>query len=232
MKKINEMTEQEILALSEKDIQDMIKFRMMEEGIKIVDKPQKPELFEIEPADQKVYIIPVLDGYAFVDFEEAQKVAEALQRAKSFRKVEYDWNKLGSNYKYLDKKDRYTYGYPEDFGVNEKYVYSNELYANIVDFAAQNKAMVKQAEADEKAYNDAYAAASDITLGIRNRVTEVREKAERLERLTLKFANDYYPLSDNNEEMAIKFMSKAFFMNEDEQKHILVNYKEMLSETN
>ena len=47
MKKINEMTEQEILALSEVDVQNMIKFRMMEEGIKIVDKPKEPELFEI-----------------------------------------------------------------------------------------------------------------------------------------------------------------------------------------
>ena len=225
MKKINEMTEQEILALSEQDIQNMIKFRMMEEGIKIIDKPKKPELFEIEPADKKVYIIPILNGYAFTDFAEAQKVSEALQNAKSFKKIEYDWNKLGSDYQYLEKKDRYSYSYPNDFGVNEIYVYSNELHANIVDFAAQNKVMTKQVESDMKAYNDAYAAASEITLEIRNRVSEVREKAARLERLTQKFADDYYPLSDNNEDMAIKFMEKAYFLTEDEKKYILENYK-------
>ena len=55
---------------------------MMEEGIKVIDKPKKPELFEIEPADQKVYVIPVLDRYAFTDFAEAQKVADALREAK------------------------------------------------------------------------------------------------------------------------------------------------------
>ena len=225
MKKIGEMTEQEILALSEQDIQKMIKFRMMEEGIKIIDKPKKPELFEIEPADKKVYIIPILSNYAFTDFAEAQKVSEALQNAKSFSKVEYDWSKLGSDYQYLEKRDRYTYQYPNDFGVNEAYVYSNELYANIVDYAAQNKAMAKQAEADMKAYDDAYAAASEITLKIRDRVSEVREKAARLERLTQKFAGDYYPLSDNNEDMAIKFMEKAYSLTEDEKKYILENYK-------
>lgn len=225
MKKINEMTEQEILALSEQDIQNMIKFRMMEEGIKIIDKPKKPELFEIEPADKKVYIIPILNGYAFTDFAEAQKVSEALQNAKSFKKIEYDWNKLGSDYRYLEKKDRYSYSYPNDFGVNEIYVYSNELYANIVDFAAQNKVMTKQVEADMKAYNDAYAAASEITLEIRDKVSEVREKVARLERLTQKFADDYYPLSDNNEDMAIKFMEKAYSLTEDEKKYILENYK-------
>lgn len=230
MKKINEMTEQEILALSEKDIQNMIKFRMMEEGIKVIDKPKKPELFEIEPADQKVYVIPVLNGYAFTDFAEAQKVADALREAKSFRKVDYDWNKLGSDFKYLEKKDRYTYDYAGDFGINEIRVYSNKLYASIVDFAAQNKAMIKQVEKDMKAYDDAYAAASDITLEIRGRVTKVREKYERLERLTHSFANDYYPLSDNNEEMAIKFMSKAFTLTGDEEKYILEHYKDVNNE--
>ena len=228
MKKINEMTEQEILALSEQDIQNMIKFRMMEEGIKIIDKPKKPKLFEIEPADQKVYVIPILNGYAFTDFAEAQKVADALREAKSFRKVDYDWNKLGSNFKYLEKKENYTFNDAGDFSVNETHVYSNKLYASIVDFAAQNKAMNEQVEKDMKSYDDAYVAASDITLEIRGRVTEIREKYERLERLTCSFANDYYPLSDNNEEMAMKFMSKAFTLTGEEEKYILENYKNNL----
>jgi hypothetical protein len=48
MKGFTEMTEQEILALTEEDVQKLIKLRMMEEGIKIMDKPKIPELFEIE----------------------------------------------------------------------------------------------------------------------------------------------------------------------------------------
>lgn len=230
MKKISEMTKQEILALSEQDVQNMIKFRMMEEGIKIIDKPKKPELFEIEPADQKVYVIPVLDGYAFTDFAEAQKVADALREAKSFRKVDYDWNKLGSNFKYLEKKDRYTYNNEGDFSISEISVYSSKLYANIVDFAAQNKAMEKQVEKDMAEYDNAYAAASDITLEIRSRISEVREKHERVERLMHSFANDYYPLSGNNEKMAMKFMSKAFTLTDDEEKYILEHYKDINNE--
>lgn len=59
MKGITEMTEQEILALTEEDVQKMIKLRMMEEGIKIMDKPKIPELFEIEPADIQYFSIPL-----------------------------------------------------------------------------------------------------------------------------------------------------------------------------
>lgn len=90
MKGITEMTEQEILALTEEDVQKLIKLRMMEEGIKIMDKPEVPELFEIEPADLKTFTIPFFEGYAFTDMEEANAVAEALRNAKTLRKVEYD----------------------------------------------------------------------------------------------------------------------------------------------
>ena len=58
MKGFTEMTEQEILALTEEDVQKLIKLRMMEEGIKIMDKPKIPELFEIEPADIQYFSIP------------------------------------------------------------------------------------------------------------------------------------------------------------------------------
>ena len=89
MKGFTEMTEQEILALTEEDVQKLIKLRMMEEGIKIMDKPKIPELFEIEPADIQYFSIPLLDGFAFTDINEATKVAEILKSAKSLRKVDY-----------------------------------------------------------------------------------------------------------------------------------------------
>lgn len=103
MKGFTEMTDQEILALTEEDVQKLIKLRMMEEGIKIMDKPKIPELFEIEPADIQYFSIPLLDGFAFTDINEATKVAEILKSAKSLRKVDYDWNKLGSDYKFLKR---------------------------------------------------------------------------------------------------------------------------------
>lgn len=150
MKGFTEMTEQEILALTEEDVQKLIKLRMMEEGIKIMDKPEVPELFEIEPADLKVFTIPFFEGYAFTDMEEANAVAEALRNAKTLRKVEYDWNKLGSDYKYLVKKDKYNYSIKPDFEVNCGFVYSSELYEKISNFAAQNKVMKEQAAKDQK----------------------------------------------------------------------------------
>lgn len=229
MKKITEMTEQEILALTEEDVQKIIKLRMMEEGIKIMDKPEVPELFEIEPADLKTFTIPFFEGYAFTDMEEANAVAEALRNAKTLRKVEYDWNKLGSDYKHLVKKDKYNYSIKPDFEVNCSFVYSSELYEKISNFAVQNKVMKEQAAKDQKEYDEKIQEASGITTEIRERVSEVRSKYMRLNDLTRRFAIDYFPLSDNNEDMAIKFMTKAYSLTEEEKEYVLSSYKEQLT---
>lgn len=230
MKNINEMTEQEILALTEEDVQKMIKFRMMEEGIKIMDRPRVPELFEVEPADLEIFTIPIFSGFAFTNMEEANAVAKALIKAKTLRKVDYDWQKMGSDYKYLVKQDRYSFYGDSDFSIQTSWAYSNELYNKIVDFAVQNKSMKEQAEKDQKEYENQLQESSGIVSEIRERVKEVNMKYERLESLVWKFATDYYPLSDNNEDMAIKFMSKAYSLTDEEKTYILDNYTNTLQD--
>lgn len=230
MKNINEMTEQEILALTEEDVQKMIKLRMMEEGIKIMDRPRVPELFEIEPADLEIFTIPIFSGFAFTNMEEANAVAKALIKAKTLRKVDYDWQKMGSDYKYLVKQDRYSFYGDSDFSIQTNWVYSNELYNKIIDFAVQNKSMKEQAEKDQKEYENQLQESSGIVSEIRERVKEVNMKYERLESLVWKFATDYYPLSDNNEDMAIKFMSKAYSLTDEEKTYILDNYTNTLQD--
>lgn len=228
MKKINEMTEQEIIALSDEDVQKMIKLRMMEEGIKLLDKPKVPELFEIEPADIQYFSIPLLEGFAFTNLEEATKVAETLKNAKSLRKVDYDWNKLGSEYKYLKKSERYKFNGNSDFDILSGWAYSNELYAKISSFAAQNKVMKEQAEKDLKEYKKQLSESAELIQEITEHVREVRNKYDRLETLSRKFATDYYPLSNNDEDMAMKFMAKAYTLNDEEQSFVRSNYKKYL----
>lgn len=222
------MTEQEIIALSDEDVQKMIKLRMMEEGIKLLDKPKVPELFEIEPADIQYFSIPLLEGFAFTNLEEATKVAETLKNAKSLRKVDYDWNKLGSEYKYLEKSERYKFNGNSDFDILSGWAYSNELYAKISSFAAQNKVMKEQAEKDLKEYEKQLSESAELIQEITGRVREIRNKCDRLETLSRKFATDYYPLSDNDEDMAMKFMARAYTLNDEEQLFVRSNYKKHL----
>lgn len=109
------------------------------------------------------------------------------------------------------------------------WAYSDELYAKISNFAAQNKVMKEQAAKDQKEYDEKMQEASGIISEISGWVKGVKVKYERLNRLTYKFATDYYPLSDHNEDMAMKFMAKAYSFTDEEKEYILQNYKKLLS---
>lgn len=90
--------------------------------------------------------------------------------------------------------------------------------------------MKEQAEKDQKEYEAQLAESAELVQEIAGRVREVRNKYERLETLSYKFAADYYPLSNNDEDMAMKFMAKAYTLDEEEQEFILSNYVKHLTE--
>ena len=86
----------------------------------------------------------------------------------------------------------------------------------------------KRQEKDKKEYEKQLSESAELVQEITERVREVRNKYDRLETLSCKFATDYYPLSDNNEDMAMKFMVKAYSLNDEEQSFVRSNYKKHL----
>lgn len=88
--------------------------------------------------------------------------------------------------------------------------------------------MKEKAEKDNKEYEAQLHESAELIQEITGRVRDVRCKYERLESLSYRFANDYYPLSENNEEMAIKFMAKAYTLNDEEKSFVLENYVKYL----
>lgn len=224
MKKINELTEKEILNLSEEEIQKMIKLRLAEEGIKIMDLPKKPELFEIAKPDTIVYQITALgDNLSFTDVNEANAVLDLLSKSKSLGLVDCDWNKLGSEFNYFEKGKTMRYSDSNGLEIKSLSVYSMKLYAEITDFAVQNKKMQVQVEKEIKEYNEINAECSDIISEIRERVSDVKTKYDRLNNLIFKLKNDYLPLADNNQEIAMNFLKKAYSISDEDEIYIISN---------
>ena len=60
---------------------------------------------------------------------------------------------------------------------------------------------------------------------INEKVSEVREKYWKLESFCRKLKFDYLPLSDENEEIAMKFMDKAYNLTDEQKEYVLANYK-------
>lgn len=225
MKRINEMTEQEILALTDEDIQKMQKLAMAEAGIAIIEKPKVPELFEITPPDMVVSsVYLVRDDIGFFDPVEAVAFVEFLKNAKSLVKVDYDYNNAGSGYKYAkDARTKQRDWETDPLEIKTQNVYSLPLYNSLCDYMVQNRKMQEQAKKDVDEYEKTLASAADITTIIREKWLEVREKYERLNGFCTRFTRDYLPLAENNREVAMKFMQKAFCLTEEEVNYINEN---------
>jgi hypothetical protein len=216
MKKITEMTEPEILALKQEDLEKLVKLAMAEEGIKIVSCPEEPEYRKLPEKDITVYTV---GNYSyFKDIKEAQKIADMLS-TMSFMEYSYNYSDYSNRYYENVEKRVYTIGTEKG--------YSKKVWVNAEDDIRHNKELKDQYETAKKEYDESIKLASSIKSEIFDTYNDVVRKYNRLDKFCRNFKNDYLPLFsqfENNEELAMIAMNKAFNLNADEQEYILKNY--------
>ena len=83
MKKINEMSEQEILALTMDDVTMLAKQALMEENVELVKEPTLPELQKVPKGDVLYYYICLPGDIVFTDMNEAIAVADVLRKCST-----------------------------------------------------------------------------------------------------------------------------------------------------
>ena len=59
---------------------------------------------------------------------------------------------------------------------------------------------------------------------IKDKIYEVQNKYEQLEAYYRLFKNEYLPLADNDTSIAIKFMNKAYSLNDEQKEYIFKEY--------
>lgn len=223
------MTEQEVLSLTDEDIQKMQKLAMAKAGIAIMDEPKVPELFDITPPDLVVSTVYMIgDMVGFTDPVEAVAFVKFLKDAKSLVRVDYDYNKAGSAYKYArDARFKEKEYHTDPLEVKTQTAYSLPLYNELCDYMTQNRAMRDQEKKDRELYENSLRDASGIISEIRDRWVEVCGKYERLNGLCDRFTRDYLPLADNDRTVAMNFMAKAYSLSDEERGYILSNTEQI-----
>lgn len=224
MKRISELTEQEILALVPEEVTLMINLKKAEEGIKLISKPQPPEYFIIAQPDKTVYSCSLFgDTLTFENIEHLNYVLNAIKKTDSKYKLDYDWQRLSSDFKFasieLEKQSN-----KEWFATTSQQVYSLELYNQIADLAMQNKKKKSEYEKELKVYESELKGAKWIEDEINDKINEVRSKYSRLNLLCSKFEFDYLPLSSGNEDIAMNFLNKAYSLSTEDIEYVLANY--------
>lgn len=219
MKKINELTEQEIRNLSCDDIELLIKFRKAEEGVKFITKPEKPEYFEIPGKDLTVYQAKFLgNSLSFNDIEDMNKLITLIKNSKGSFKIDY-----GVDSTYYANPKLYPYSGEWD-EITSQSVYSYKLYQEVKNLILQNKSLEDKYKKELKEYQTSFDDSEWIEKEIRDKVYEVQNKYEQLETYYRLFKNEYLPLADNDTSIAIKFMNKAYSLNDEQKEYIFNEY--------
>lgn len=222
MKDFNKLTNEEVYNLTDADINLYKKLALAENGVKFPVRPERPNSEKIDP-DLTIFTIDGLTdrwhGLCFRKVEDARTFVDLL--LKSASGICYKSSTYGQDC-YLKNGLPATYdGKQPSLNICSEKIYSEEVYSRA-------KKGIEKFNAEKNAYDKAFAEyekelakANEVTAFIDDKVTFVNEDYNRKIRLTRLFVNDYLPVAENNEEMAMKFLKKAYEVSEDDEKYIL-----------
>lgn len=171
MKHIAEMTVQEILALTEEDIDEMAKSRMEEECLPVAYVPEYEKITPIAPPDIRVFTVKALPEHAFTSLADALEVSETLRNARSLRMTRYAG--------ITDSLDRTLLPEPvdsENFRVIPQLAYSAGLYRLMGTISRTNRRIKARNDKKKRAYASYLSALHDMAMDIRRHIRQARRQ--------------------------------------------------------
>ena len=182
MKNIKELTEQEILNLSQEKIDKMIKFRKAEEGIKFIDYPEKPEYYEVPKPNTKAYYCHLLGTkLSFTDMEELNKVLEVINGCKSICSVDSNYDLPEGHKNYMKAKlENASWSSEAPDTITPITVYTHKEYSEIKEKLKENAKNKTEFQSKVKEYDGAINDAQWVRDEIMERVNKVVSKYDKL----------------------------------------------------
>lgn len=222
MKKWQELTTEELANLEDEEIATIRNLILAEAGIPIVVNPPAKPKVEIPKRDLTIYSIKGLNcNIAFTDVKEATEVVEMLKKCKTIGLYKY-----GSKYNYFSKGSELSYnGEHNDITLESQEVFSEELERSIRNKYDDNKQQMENYEVELNNYNKLLARQDEATEAFYTALDEARKIVAYRENLKRQFQDTYLPLADNNSEIAMNFLKKAYTVSEEDEQYILNNSK-------
>jgi GrpB-like predicted nucleotidyltransferase (UPF0157 family) len=204
MTKIDEMTDEQVLALSEEEIADLIKYGMAVAGIPVYAVPVEPHYETVVAPDAKVYEIA---GVSLDDRAAAERIQSAIAKEQA------KFVQLG--YAEGDYTVRYVERSRTTWDVSTRTAYSQETWAKHRDVLKRNAAKKAEYDALKRSWDQAERDARSVRSAVTDRIDEVRERQARREMLTDRYV-EYIGIAGGDKNVAMEFLRRAFDLTDDE----------------
>jgi hypothetical protein len=217
-RKIDEMTHEEIVALTNEDIDRLIKIAMAEAGIPILDEPEMPKAPSLPKEDMQVFTASCLGQLGFLNKDECQEVLDAIVRATSRVRFDHDYS-LGCNKVYP--------GFSTDYSDGEGHADIKAVSGRSLSQLRYVRTSLEDKKKAEKDYTAAVAAhrqANADAADIRREILDIHSRHlaidYRRSYLQKKF-QQYLDLAEGSAEIALRFLAKVETLSEDERAILL-----------
>lgn len=203
IKPFEQLTDKELLELTNEQVDYYIKLKKAENGVRILEEPEIPKYREIPETDVVLYCVA---GRCFLNQEIATEIANKInEHISESYKADYDYYNGGSETKYARLDDSSI----EDVRIER--VYDKKTYDSIRDVVASNKKIKEQYEKIKGEYDDETAKAKELVDNIYDAISQARERLEQFNEYKIRIV-EYLRLANGNVEVAWNFFDKAYLV--------------------
>lgn len=196
MKRYSNLNNEELTQLTDSDIQTLIDIEIAYAGIIPVFVPDPPPAYKVpfKPTEIAYEIYGVL----FTDFDDALAFSKM-----SIVSSNYDWNKAGSDYKWLEPKSTY------DSGIKTREFYRKADIDSIIQELYNYKRVKEAYEEASKEYNTFVERISDLRNAVYDAIREAKIYLAEISAAKALYQK-YITLADGDETIALSFIKDAY----------------------
>lgn len=204
MKRFEDLTREEIVTLTGKDLDLFVKKELASQGIKIINKPVEPVKPDIK---KSITVYNVVQGYTvllrFTDKEEAYKMLEYLNSTFSIVGMDYS-----SNEGYITKGNT-------NFTVEERKEYSKKDITDNKFIIDNYKEELRKYKEESREYEEFLNKFNIESNKICEKYSAIMDEEVKKNKLIHTFIEEYLPVADFNIESALKFFTIAYSVDEE-----------------
>lgn len=199
MKKLDEMSHEEIAALTDEQIDTLVDMECAKQGVAIIDKPAEPNALKVDSnPDLAVYTV---GGFVFTEPGPAAEVAALLKEHQgSLVKSDYEWAAGHNNY--------YANDYEEKVEVTPGHILSWKKFQEIRGDLQVAETTRGDYTKEQKKWQEGYDQRAKIRKDILLKIKKHKEAEDDYQRYHAVMAR-YVELSDGDKKIALKFFEEA-----------------------
>lgn len=214
MKNWKDLTDEELANLTDDEVSKYDKIICAEEGIPFLEEPEKP-VINYTKENLTVYTIKYADSMAFTDMAEATQVMEAINKCTSVGTVKYNYG-----CRYYEKGFK-SYDATEALAsMQSGMMYDEATAKSNYDLKESHRKELNHYEDMKNLYDSSIQRRLQATNDFYTRLNAAQSAMSYRKKLVRLYVEEYLPLAEDNETMAMNFLKKAYTVSEEDEKYI------------